>query len=309
MEEYTDSARQVFLLFDTLRTYWAENPGSLLRLGGAAILFAVVYLISRLVRHKILPWAQRRVDRRKHRLPGILLKGFSKPLPVLIWALGLYAAMFFLPLPDVWLDALLRWALRLLRIALIGLLAWGLIGSSDIAPLMMQNVQGKLDVEVDKTAAAFINKILKIVVICFAVVMVLGELNFDVNGLLAGFGLAGLTISLAAKESATNLFSGLILITEKPFSLGDWIQTGTVEGAVEDIGFRSTRVRTLDGSLVTVPNSLLCADILVQCAVKRPDLAEFLAVQEQINLEILDIMQRQGAEFAFPSQTVYMKQE
>ena len=372
MEEYSESARQVFRLFNTLRTYWTENPGSLLRLGGAVVLFAVVYLISRLVRHKLLPWAQKRVDRRKNRLPGILLKGFSKPLPVLIWVLGLYAALFFLPLPDAWLDELLRWALRLLRIALIGLLAWGLIGSSDIAPMMVQNVQGKLDVEVDKTAAAFINKILKIVVICFAVVMVLGEMNFDVNGLLAGFGLAGLTVSLAAKESATNLFSGLILITEKPFSLGDWIQTGTVEGSVEDIGFRSTRVRTLDGSLVTVPNSQLCADnivnatqrtlrmlrftlgvtydtprttienlmeelrtmlsaredvdsstvrvrltgfsassidILVQCAVKTPDLAVFLATQEQINLEILDIMQRQGAEFAFPSQTVYMKQE
>ena len=115
MEEYSESARQVFRLFDTLRTYWTENPGSLLRLGGAVVLFAVVYLISRLVRHKLLPWAQKRVDRRKNRLPGILLKGFSKPLPVLIWVLGLYAALFFLPLPDAWLDELLRWALRLLH--------------------------------------------------------------------------------------------------------------------------------------------------------------------------------------------------
>lgn len=372
MENYAESIRQVFSLFDVLRAYWAENPGSLLRLGGAAALFAVVYLISRLVRFRVLPWAQARAERRAHRLPAILLKGFSKPLPVLIWALGLYAALFFLPLPEAWLAPLLRWALRLLRITLIGLLAWGLIGSSDIAPLMMQNVQGRLDVEVDKTAAAFINKILKIVVICFAGLMVLGEMNFDVNGLLAGFGLAGLTISLAAKESATNLFSGLILISEKPFSLGDWIQAGSVEGSVEDIGFRSTRVRTLDGSLVTVPNSLLCAgnivnasqrslrvmrftlgvtydtpratlealmealrrmlaarpdvdaasvrvqltgfsassiDILVQCSVKTPDLAEFLRIQEAINLDLMDLMQQNGAEFAFPSRTVYLKQE
>ena len=98
------------------------------------------------------------------------------------------------------------------------------------------------------------------------------------------------------------------------FTLGVTYDTprATIESLMEELRTMLSAREDVDSSTVRVRLTGFSAssiDILVQCAVNTPDLAVFLATQEQINLEILDIMQRQGAEFAFPSQTVYMKQE
>lgn len=355
---------------EALRAYLAGTPGWPLRLALCAALFLAAYLCSRLVRARLAPWAVKRAERGRGRVLRVLVRGFSRPAPVMLWVLGLYGALCLLPVPPAWAAACAPWLNKLLRIALITLFAWGMAGSSDIAPLMVQNMEGKLDVEVDRTVAAFVNKILQVIVVCFALVMVLGELGFNVNGLITGMGLAGLTVSLAAKDSAENFFAGLVIILEKPFSLGDWIITSVAEGAVEDISFRSTKVRTLDGSLVILPNSLLCAeaitngtqratrlfrftlgvtydtpkerietlmarlrvlladdaqvadgsvlvrlsgfgasgiDILVSCSLLAPAWADAMAVQDRLNLAILDLMRELGVEFAFPSQSVYLE--
>jgi MscS family membrane protein len=78
-----------------------------------------------------------------------------------------------------------------------------------------------------------------------------------VNGFIAGLGLGGLAFALAAKDALANIFGGVVIIMEKPFSIGDWVQTPDVEGTVEEITFRSTRFRTFTQALVTVPNSNL----------------------------------------------------
>ncbi len=363
---------QVVETMKTLAAYWAATPNATWRLITALAVFLVMLVASRVVRSKTLPWLLRRAEKRPGKAMFVLMRGFSKPTPVLLWVIGLYIAVRTLPLPLSWMMLMAPWLAKGMRIVLICLLAWGLVGSSDLAPLLMHNVQGRLDVAMDRTAAAFLNKILKILVLAFAVVMVLGELNFNVDGLITGMGLAGLTVSLAAKESATNFFSGLVIIMEKPFALGDWISVGTVEGTVEDIGFRSTKVRTLDGSQVVVPNTTICSqtlingtqrtkrlfrftlgvtystprssieqllqalrelltahagvdpesvtvrmegfgpssiDILVHCYVLHPDLAGFLQVREELELQILSLMEQLGIDFAFPSQSIYIEKQ
>lgn len=246
-----------------LTEYWVTNPGAPWRLLACLAVFLFFLILSRIVRSKTIPWLLHRAEKRTGKAMLVLVRGFSKPAPVFLWVVGLYIALRSLPVPPSWMLLAGPWLAKLMRITLICLLAWGLVGSSDLAPLLMKNVQGKLDVSMDRTVAAFLNKILKILVLAFAVVMVLGEMNFNVDGLIAGMGLAGLTVSLAAKESATNFFSGLVIIFEKPFALGDWLTVGTIEGTVEDVGFRSTKVRTLDGSLVVVPNTTICSQTLV----------------------------------------------
>ncbi len=266
---------QVLWFMEALREYWAATPGWPLHFGLCVLAFAAAYLFSRLVRYRLAPWAVRRAERGHSKLMQILMRGFSRPAPVVVWAVGLYFAVLSLPLPPAWLAGAAPWLGKALRIALICLFAWGLTGSSDIGPLMMKNVQGKLDVEMDRTVAAFVNKILRVVVICFALVMVLGELGYNVNGLITGMGLAGLTVSLAAKDSASNFFAGLVIILEKPFVLGDWVITSQAEGEVEDISFRSTKVRRLDGSLVILPNSILCAEAITNGTQRKKRLFRF----------------------------------
>lgn len=275
-EEWTG---QVFFYMDTLREYWAATPHWPLQMAVCAAVFVLAYLFSQLARYKLSPWMVQRAVHGRSKILRVLVKGFAHPAPVMFWVLGLYFAVRFLPLPPAWMTAAVPWLNELLRITMIFLFAWGLTGSSDIAPLMMKNVGGKLDVEMDKTAATFVNKILRVLVVCFAIVMVLGELGFNVNGLVTGMGLAGLTVSLAAQDSASNFFAGLVIILEKPFSLGDWISLThsdtLIEGSVEDISFRSTKVRTLDGSLVVLPNSVLCAEAVTNGTQRKKRLYRF----------------------------------
>jgi len=84
---------------------------------------------------------------------------------------------------------------------------------------------------------------------------ILQNFGYNVTSLIAGLGLGGLAFALAAQNTVSNLFGSITIFSDKPFQLGDWIQVGEIEGTVEDVGFRITRVRRFDQALVTVPNS------------------------------------------------------
>ena len=113
------------------------------------------------------------------------------------------------------------------------------------------------------TAIKFISNILKIVVISFAVLMIASELGYNVNGFITGLGVGGLAISLAAKDAVSNLISGFVIVFEKPFIVGEFIQTASIQGFVEEVTMRSTKIRTLEDSVVTVPNSKLTDDAII----------------------------------------------
>jgi len=81
--------------------------------------------------------------------------------------------------------------------------------------------------------------------------------GFNITSVLAGVGIGGLAIALAAQESLKNLFGSLTIFTDKPFRLGDFVKIGDVQGTVEKIGFRSTRIRTADTTYVTMPNKVM----------------------------------------------------
>src|SRR5690606_15315239 len=95
------------------------------------------------------------------------------------------------------------------------------------------------------------------IIMAIGAAIIADEFGYNINGFVAGLGLGGLAISLAAKDALANLFGGIIIITEKPFTIGQWIQTPSVEGIVEGISFRSTKIRTFAQAIVTVPNNTL----------------------------------------------------
>ena len=103
--------------------------------------------------------------------------------------------------------------------------------------------------EYRNAAEAMLRRVVKVLIAAFAALAMLEILGFPVGSLIAGLGLGGLTVSLAAKDTASNLFAGLVLLVEKPFAIGDWVTCAGVEGAVEDITFRSTKIRTLANTL------------------------------------------------------------
>lgn len=131
------------------------------------------------------------------------------------------------------------------------------------------------DNEINEVAIKFFSNLLKVIIVCIAVVMVISELGYNINGLLTGLGVGGLAISLAAQDTLKNLVSGFVIIFDKPFGAGDFIETKDFKGTVEDITMRSTRIRKLDDSIIVVPNSTLSDSLITNYARLTRKLVEF----------------------------------
>ncbi len=148
-----------------------------------------------------------------------------------------------------------------LRIAVIGLVAWILVRFWDASAELLLDANellGKqLNLNLSKTLMSFLRMAVKVIIIIFAALAILAETGTDVTALVTGLGLGGLTFALAAQDTASNLFAGVVILLDRPFAVEDYIETPDVEGTVEEITFRSTRIRTLTNAQIVVPNNVL----------------------------------------------------
>jgi MscS family membrane protein len=108
-----------------------------------------------------------------------------------------------------------------------------------------------------KEMVDFILRILKVVIFLFLLLFLLVQLDFDIKAIIASLGIGGIAIALAAKDTLSNFFGSLNIITDNSFSQGDWIEAENVEGTVVDIRMRTTRIRTFANAMITVPNAQL----------------------------------------------------
>lgn len=114
-----------------------------------------------------------------------------------------------------------------------------------------------------------LGRLLKIVVIFLAVAAFLQSQGYSVNSFLAGFGITGLAVGFAAKEAISDIFGSISVITDKVFRIGDYISVGAEEGTVEDINFRSTRLRKLDDTVVAIPNRTVASSVITNYSLIR----------------------------------------
>lgn len=187
-----------------------------------------------------------------------ILSAFEKPARFLIVIIGLYIAI--LNLEFVTTDNIV--ISRLFRSSIIALIFWGIYVLEDPHSGIFTGFSEKLNIHLDKILIPFISRVLRIITLVLAISIIAEEWDYHVESLIAGLGLGGLAFALAAKDSLANIFGGMVIILDKPFSIGDWICTSNVEGTVEDITFRSTRIRTFAQAIVTVPNSTLANEAI-----------------------------------------------
>ncbi len=109
----------------------------------------------------------------------------------------------------------------------------------------------------------FIAKLARFVIACVGVVAILEEWQFNVGAVLGGLGLVGMAVALGAQSMIANLFAGVTIFLDGIFERGDWIKGGGVEGTVEDIGFRTTKIRRFDKALITIPNDKLAGHAVI----------------------------------------------
>ncbi len=112
----------------------------------------------------------------------------------------------------------------------------------------------------DGQLAPFATKVLKIVVVTLGFLLSMQSLGFNVGAILAGLGIGSLALALAAQDTAANLFGSITIILDRPFQRGDYVKVGDTEGTVEEVGFRSTQIRTAYKSMITVPNSIMAKE-------------------------------------------------
>ena len=120
---------------------------------------------------------------------------------------------------------------------------------------LISNIKRKSKRKVDESMLKVILRVIRAVIYVGTAILIITELGYNLNGLIAGLGIGGVIVTLAAQDTAKNLFGGAVIFLDKPFSVGDWIEVDKFEGTVEEITFRSTRIRTFENSVVNIPNA------------------------------------------------------
>lgn len=127
----------------------------------------------------------------------------------------------------------------------------------DVIGVTSDNLRRLVGVRVEDRLLPFMRVVAKVFIVVMGLLIVVQEFGYSITGLVASFGVIGLAVSLAAQDTAANILGFTTIVSDNPFEVGDYIVTGDASGTVEEVGMRSTRIRKLDQSLVTVPNSSL----------------------------------------------------
>lgn len=188
---------------------------------------------------------------------------FYNPLKIFYIFLGIYLGILFLKKPLGINDYIISIINKLFKISVIILFANAFANSFTVKSNFINKIKAKVNPDIDDSMLRFILKAVRFIIYIIAGFLVVTELGYNLNGLVAGLGLGSVVITLAAQDTAKNLFGGLVIFLDKPFSVGDWIEIGNYEGTVEDITFRSTRVRTFENSVANIPNSIIANDSII----------------------------------------------
>ena len=151
-----------------------------------------------------------------------------------------------------------------------------------------QILKGKIETKADETTISAIFKLLRIVVVIITCLVVFQTLGLSVSGIIAFGGVGGAAVAFAAKDLLANFFGGLMVYLDKPFSVGDWVRSPdrNIEGTVENIGWRVTRIRTFDKRPLYVPNS-----VFTQVSIENPSRMSHRRIYETIGVRYRDFSQ------------------
>ena len=199
----------------------------------------VLNLVKRLTSRSVTNWDDRIIDAIKAPVGYMAAVGF--------WFLALFALQFegtVLSVFSIGLQILLAISMIWLAYALAGVFAE-----------YLTDLTSKTESTLDDQLVPLLTRTLRIFIVVVGVLIVIQNMGVNVLSLLAGLGIGGLAFALAARDAVANFFGSLMILFDRPFQVGDWIRVGGSEGTVEEIGFRSTRIRTFYNSVISIPNS------------------------------------------------------
>jgi len=209
--------------------------------------FYVSKLLDFLIRGRLRQWARKTPTQ----VDDLLLELLRGPIKVVAFVIFLHIGLRVFAWPD-WLGNVISKTLHV--IVAVSLTYMAFKGVDALSGYWKQRISGHEDKPFSDQLLPIIRNSLKVFIVVVAVLLTLQNMGLNVTSLIASLSIGGLAISLAAQDTLANLFGAVAVLTDKPFLIGDRIKLDAVEGTVESVGLRSTRVRTADGNLVSIPN-------------------------------------------------------
>lgn len=319
---------------------------------------------------KIFYWISTNIIRKftaktKTRLDDLLIRSLEKPVIFLLFALAFKYGSAFLTLGEKGAQTFSNISTIMLTINV----AWFIMNILDAIIInYLQPAAAKSKSDLDDALLPIVRKAMKIIIVVITIILIIDNFGYDVTSLIAGLGIGGIALALAAQDMLKNLFGGVAILSDKPFKLGDRIKLDERnDGFVREIGIRTTRMETLDGTMVIIPNSKISDTILENISAEQArkikmtigvtygtsnkkleeakriikDVIEknedtkdnslvsftnfgdsaleilviywiknfdnILGAKDHVNMEIKKRFEKAGIEFAYPTQTVYVK--
>ena len=354
------------------------------RIGLVLIIIIAALAIGRIIQFFIESFANRRQAKLGKKPFTIFLKCLEKPVSVFVFAIGLRICKLCLVFEDTAADPVVRgisagiggkWVLLVQAIIALAVV-YALFKMVDIIEYYLLKWTGKTETKLDDMLVPVVRKSLRVTIAIMGAIFIVDNiLKQDVGSILLGAGVGGIAIALAAKDTIANFFGSVTIFADRPFQIDEIVKIGDHKGPVEEVGFRSTKIRTLAGHLVTVPNSVIVntgvenigkrpfirrtsnititydsgqaktqkaveiiRDVLANTPevntdpekpprvyfsdfndwslniymsywVKPPDYWLYHEVNERVNVEIMKAFEAEKIEFAFPTQTLYVKKD
>lgn len=355
--------------FEQMQQWFSAAHG---RWGTVMEIFLVVLgvVIVNFVLKLLLAMLQKRVAASRNLWDDALFAAISAPLRALVWVLGLSLAAEFTTEVDT-ISALSELVTPFRTVGVIAALTWFVTRLvAEVSHNIVEHKTRKGE-SVDQTTVEAIAKLIRISAIITGGLVILQSLGFSISGVLAFGGVGGLAVGLAAKDLLANVFGGLTIYMDRPFSKGDWIRSPEkdIEGVVENIGWRRTVIRRFDKRPMYVPNAIFTnivvenpsrmtnrrikesmgiryddvskvapilndiremlraneeidqnqiilvnfdqfgassLDCFVYCLTVTRDWAKYHEVKQSVLLKVHDIVEKHGAEMAFPTTTLHV---
>ena len=362
----------------TIINYEIVRGNALWRFGLFVLLILALMVCARIMQFILHGYSERIKSKSGTNLLTLTTEAISKPAYVMIIGIGIAICRMPLYFND---ENGIRAAIgdgwdKTARAVIAIALAYAMYRLVDIAEYYLQKAVSKTDTKLDDMLVPIIRKSIRVAIMVIAALLIAENiLGQNIKSLLLSAGIGGIAIALAARETIANFFGSITIFADRPFQIDEIVKVGQQTGLVEEVGFRSTRVRTFEGHLVTIPNSTMANEIIENLG-KRPfirrtsnititydtspektqkavniikkilagipdvtgnpdrpprvyfsdfnncslniymsywvtpvDYWHWHQVNEKVNFEILKRFNAEGIEFAFPTQTLYVKKE
>jgi len=256
-----------------MNTDWSQQSFLDNNMNNWLIAFGIIVgglILKRFVSHQLSGFLYRFIKRHAEGVQVNELRALlRKPVGFFILLISLYFAATQLHFPTGWqLTSKEEFGIlfiihKVFMMALFYSITWILLRMVDFFALILEQRALATETMVDDQLVPFIKESLKFVVMIVSFFVMLGAVfHVNVASLIAGLGIGGLALALAAKDTLENLLGSFTIFLDKPFTLGDVVKVGNVQGKIEKIGFRSTLIRTMEKTLIKVPNKrMIDADL------------------------------------------------